>query len=573
MNAGYSKVSNASIEQNSIPSSDVETLDEDKGTTVTRKRPFMSWIGAVRTLVLHCILSVGITLFIILYMSNHHFNVTDHHATVQVVGGTRELPFSLVQSEVVTILSSMVAIHKIALTGWVTLLCWRVAVSLMESPGLRYGDLKTLATYRLLTPGAYFRSFPTFLTGTLLLVSLAANLASPILTGAVSWVPNNHLAKGLSADPLQVRDGEEVALAKALKENLDFYGTHKNPRLESAANSGFGVARFRWGRDPEKGVLKRFTTSVDELALNSTIQNITIPFFKIHSLKWIEDIENNPILAYYGGPGSMIMPAVNASFVELPSPSFTFSSGYVLLLPNTTTSRASDLLDSTMIRDTRLLVLSVDTFSDVDKNLPPNTIWSNDGIFHYAYAWVTFTAGVIRCKEYKCLYTSTSVVQSNTPLEPEPHVLTALALNLAQAIGVNLANRRAPLPPRSNVNDYVEAILVRSYSGAWESLIDLFSLFPSNSSYIPAYPALLAQVNQTRVYTWLVLQLLVTFLSALVMATQLRASNYPAANNPALVPFYLDTIEVPTSADAAPFKEGRVLKVEPSGDRLKVKIA
>ncbi|CAE6469859.1 unnamed protein product [Rhizoctonia solani] len=447
----------------------------------------------------------------------------------------------------------------------------------MESPGLRYGDLKTLVTYRLLTPGSYFRNLPTFLTGTLLLVSLAANLASPIVTGVISWVPNNRLAHGLRPNPpnpLQIRGADEETPATALRQYRSIYLTATNepnaPILETAAMIGLGVAGSRWGRAPEKGVLKRFALSVDALALNSTVQNVTIPFFEIHSLEWITSIENNPIITYYSSPDNMIKAAINASSAQLS----IYPPGLVILVPNTTTDWIGNTPDSTTILNTRLLLLSIDENSSVAQNLPPNTyIWPEDiNSRSFAYAWVTFSAGVGQCATYNCVYSSPASIQNNTPIALEPHVLSERALALAQAIGVNLVTQGASLPPYSNINEYVEAILVRSYSGAWEGLNEFLSSSSSNTSYIPTYPALLAQVNTTRVYIWLGIQLLVTLLSALVMTTQFRESRYPVVDDPALAAFYLDATDIPISSDAAPFKEGKMLKVVPQGDRLKVKI-
>jgi hypothetical protein len=158
-------------------------------------------------------------------------------------------------------------------------------------------------------------------------------------------------------------------------------------------------------------------------------------------------------------------------------------------------------------------------------------------------------------------------------IEPEPHALTYQALSMMIPVGIFQVTANTSLPLITNIDDYVEATLVRAYSGAWESLSVYLDNANNNASYIPAFPALLARVAPARVYAWLGAQLFVTCLGVLFIVVQFRLSKYPFINeNDALIAFHLDTSTIPASGDAKELKEGRILKVEGHGDRLKVKV-
>ncbi|KEP50629.1 putative transmembrane protein, partial [Rhizoctonia solani 123E] len=72
---------------------------------------------------------------------------------------------------------------------WAAPLIWRVAIFLMERRGLARRNLQILLQYGVLVPGGYSRDFSTLIISSLLIASLAANLALPLLTGSISWVP------------------------------------------------------------------------------------------------------------------------------------------------------------------------------------------------------------------------------------------------------------------------------------------------------------------------------------------------------------------------------------------------
>ncbi|CUA72819.1 Transcription-associated protein 1 [Rhizoctonia solani] len=549
MNARYSNLPYMTSELISVRLTDNETLPnkwDSERAAVDQKHSFMAWASAAWVMIAHFTLSIGITIFVLVYVEGHHFNLTERYPVVRVLGGTRIAPFAPMQSDIVTLLSSMIAVLKCALAAWAASLCWNIALFLMERRGLAHQDLQALLRYGLLTPGAYSMDWSTWLIGFLLLAGTVANLSSPVLTGSIAWVPSNRLVHGLTNDPAQIYAVEDGSLTE-----LSSYYLQSGSIRDSAA---FNIAgNIGWGRETEKGVLKRSLSTVDGLATNSTLENVTLPYFQVHSIRWIENREDIPFVRDGADPGSLMRRALDSS----PSTISGFLIGDAVLIPNVTANWSSDPLESTTIHDTRLLVFyyaydSNDEIISITWGLPSRAYKLHSNISYSAYAWITFSAGVGQCREYNCILSSPQTVRNNTPIELEPHQLTFQALSMAFAVGINLSTQNNSLPSSwDNVDDYVEAVLVRSYAGAWVILNGLLQPSILNTSYVPSVPSLLASVDQKRVHIWLGTQLVVTVLSGIFLIIQSRLSKYPLVSDTSLTAFHLDTTAIPLDSSAS----------------------
>ncbi|KAJ1303706.1 hypothetical protein OPQ81_008131 [Rhizoctonia solani] len=538
--------------------------------TISRKHSSSDWMNTLWSCVIHFILSLGIAGLIIFYVKDRSFNVDERSASVQIVGGILHTPFSPLQSDVVTLLSSIIVLLRCVLMAWAGPLCWRAAFFLMEKRGLPRRDLKTLLTFGILSPRVYVRNFSTLTIGTLLLASLVANFSSPILTGSISWLPINQLIHNLSVSPVQFIDSTLSELPQSYLES--------NALRNAIPGSGAGFVGIAWGREADWGTLKRVSPSLDGLSINSTIQNVTLPYFKVHSLEWIKNPDDIPTVKD-NRTDVLISRVLDWS----PVPRDTIiglETGTCLLIPNITTNWSSDPMDSTIVEDTRLLVvLYGQGDKNITRNIPLNAgTLSLSGVYHHAFAWVKFSAGVGRCSDYRCRISSSSTVQNSTPVALEPHPLTVQSLAHAPIVSLYLTVLNSSLPsPWNSLDSYIEALLVRSYSGAWTALNDrlgktfvTYSFTASN--YVPSLPSLKAYVDIRRVFIWLAIHLFVTVLSSVFLIIQSTQSNYPLIGNTTLTSFYLDTTEIPRSGKATVFREGGMLKVEPQGDRFKVKL-
>ncbi|KAL5639016.1 hypothetical protein ACGC1H_003405 [Rhizoctonia solani] len=571
MEASYSKLSHASLESKASSSSltSADALLRDEGSTLTRKPSLSAWICTVWSLVIHCILSFGITLSVLVYINQRSFNVTDRVASVQVIGGNVTLPFAPIQSDIVTILSSMIVVQKWVLTAWMAPLCWRAALFLMERRGLHRRDLKLLVSYRLLAPRRYLTSLPTLIIGTLLLTGLAANLSSPILTGSIAWVATNQPIRDLKIDPVQFKEleaGSRTVLPRSYVADSDIRSW--------ISQKAWGLISVGWGRNTDKMVHKRISSSVEGLPINSTIENVTLPYFAIDSIQWVEDKTHLPNYTESNYPGNLLEQAFASAMVsDRPNRAVN---GIMALIPDLShpTNWSTHQLVPSTIEETRLLVFWIGTvnYTNVTQTFPPNTYIQEVGGMYYAFAWVAFKAGVGRCKEYQCIVESRFTIRSNGSIELEPHPLTYHALSMVLDISISLVSQNVSIPSSwKDADDYVEAVLVRSYSAAWIALNSDLHRSVLNSSYRPALPSLVAKVDKGRVYAWLGIQLSVTLFGIAFLILLSRQSMFPLIGDTSLTAFYLDTTGLPESESPYSFVSGMMI-VEEEDARLRVKV-
>ncbi|CEL54686.1 hypothetical protein RSOLAG1IB_07220 [Rhizoctonia solani AG-1 IB] len=569
MNVRYSKLSDTSIDTISKHSLDVASLPKQQRSTTARPRPLTAWMTTLWPLVAHFILSIGTAAFVLYYLNHRGFNVADHIAYVQTTEDKKMLPFSLTQSDAVTILSALIVVQKGALAACTTPFCWRIIVFLMEKYGLHRQDLKGLVKYRILAPQISFASVPAFVAGNLLLAVLAANLTSPVLTGSITWSPQNLPINNLTVSPVRLSKVDPGRL----KTFPDWY-IKKQVSRDGLVQKAVGLASIAWGRAAEKGIYKRVASSVEALGINTTIKEVTIPYFATHSIDWTKKKSELP--AYIIKNSTHMATWDLLSRVPSNIPLIYLGAAVLFSYPITQLDWSDVPLASRMIDEKGLLVFWLGTPSINATQGLPSSIYihtTNDTQRRYVFAWVNFTAGVGKCTQYRCILSSPSTIQNNASITPKPHLLTTQALAMAPAIAISLANQNSSLPSSWNdTNQYIEALLQRSYSAAWNILVDNFEMSQVNSSYRPSLPRLIADVNQPRVYTWLGLQLSVTFLCCIFLILLSQLSEFPLIGDTTLTPFYLNTTRLPESSDTHIFTKGSLLVEEEHSNRLKVKI-
>ncbi|CAE6445876.1 unnamed protein product [Rhizoctonia solani] len=534
---------------------------------------FGAWVHTTWALIAHFILSVGTVGFVLFYVDNESFNLTERSPFVKTIHNSIKTPFRPTQSDIVTILSSMIVTVRSALAAWVTALCWRAALFLMER-GLPRRDLKTLISFGVLSPRMYQRDAVTFLIGTFLLASMLSGLVSPLLTGSIYWAPSNQLAWNLPTPPAEVTNSDFSIQWENYKNNT--------PSRSVVIQKGLGMVNIGWGRDIEQGTLKRVIPSLSDLAIDSTVENVTLPYFAMHNLEWISNPEESLT------KDERNFTTLNQKMADFsPTGTFTLDLGSVVLIPSESwSSDSGPITSNTTVTDTRLLMLyhsfNVTALNEsqpmrsIFYRLPPNMGIVSQENKVYSFARVSFSAGVGRCEENKCIISAPLTVQNNTFINLQPDRLTQQSLALAPSVAQFLSSVNSSIPFPLNgtrIDDYIEAVLVRSYSGAWNALNDFTGEWsrPLLSNYTPAWECLKAKVDKRRVYAWLGVQLLVTFLGAVFLFIQAH-SKHPLIGDTVLTAFYLDTTEVPKKQADSRFQRDSVLKVEKGGERYKVTV-
>ncbi|KAF8669033.1 hypothetical protein RHS04_08913 [Rhizoctonia solani] len=527
-----------------------KTVFKDEETSIRKNPPWMTRASSILPLVMHYITSTGIALTLMYYMNNRPFNSTHRRPLVQTIDGKLPTSFSLTQSDIVTVLSSLLVVQKWALMAWVVPLCWSITIFLMERNGLHRQDLKALVKYRVLMPQTYTASIHTLIIGTLLLISLAANLTSPIITGSIAWDPRNTPISYLSTTPIHFLEFEDEFASVVPGPFIDMYLKSATFR-QSLAHWGPSLVNIAWGRASEKALFKRVSKFVELLAINSTIETVALPYFTTDSIQWIRNPSELPDYIRNMHPEDVMYASLNLS----PGGNVTIVAGAALLIPNLSnpTGWSINPWASRTIEEKRLLIYAAGSIEKMSptatRRLPKDTYIYVDeaNMDTFLFAWITFRAGAGRCKDYR-------------------------SLEMAATVAAGLAYQNTSIPYISeNLNDYIEAILLRSYSAAWNSIANFVSTSQIVSGYHPALPVLVAKVNKARVFGWLGLQLSVTLFSIVFLVLQQRTSKFSPIGDVTLAAFYLDTTSLPESDSPYAYVNG-ALRVYDEDDRLKVKV-
>ncbi|CAE7145888.1 unnamed protein product, partial [Rhizoctonia solani] len=538
-------------------------LPQDPALLTTSDGGLVTRLLMLAPLVAHLAGSVAITTVLIHALDGRHFYL-DRQPRVKLADGTYQSGQlgrrNILQSDITTLLSvALVALRWIAAI-WAAPLCWRVIFLLAGRSGLRRRDIRWVASYGVLPPLAHFRHPRNMLLGLVLLFTLLPYPASPLITGSVAWVPSSSTLE-LSSHPIINISGPAVPSAQ-----LEAGGGVQGPSFSTNLVINLNTA---WSQEVESGVFKRVVPSASQLSINSTIDNLHVPFFAVTKIEWLpqsaveetifQTIQSSiyrnrdlfqPFIEQMGQPGAMGLIIANYSNLMDP-PEFPMLS----VLINVARGEMGYLDECN----------SITTYFPNDTTVPklrfqdrlfPGTKLSLGGC--YAYANVSYHAGFGTCRA--CRVTSPSTVQNDTELEDmKISGSTNYAVEILLKYLPTLTPVKGSLPDLAdNLDTYVTAALIRSYSALWSTWNDEygygFTEGPPNSTYRPAFSTLRAEITQSRVYGWLGLQLSLT-LAGLVFIWLQSDSRYSLVDDTSMVAFDIDSTEAP--------KPNRLSKDEP----------
>ncbi|KDN51045.1 hypothetical protein RSAG8_00674, partial [Rhizoctonia solani AG-8 WAC10335] len=556
--------------------------------------------GAIITwsLALHFVGSLAIAATFIFWLDERHFNI-EREQPVPIVDGTSislntewyRAPLH-VQPDVTTAISALLRVLALIGDAWAASLCWRVIMLLAETSrdGINRCEIEWIVNYGALPLMSHFRLSLNPVLGIILLVTLARNVASPILNTA--WVPSSSILK-LPHWPTIPISGVNVSSGAS----FDEVNTAAIPiNLASILNTA-------WGTDVEDYVYKRVVPSAGALNTGSTIQNVTMPYFSITNITWLpNDVPTNLTSQFKSMIGDIsTFPHLDAQMSQ---------SGAIALLSNTTwRDNGTHGIQGTW----SLLLNVVGSYREYRKNgscdlnrtvLVNNTqvpfqngngTWDAPGCF--ALANVSFIAGSGVCEG--CRVASNFTVQNTTELAMlgDSYISVERALADMPVHVPSLAPLLGSFPdPTKGINDYVNALLLRSYSALWNAWTDAADpmsesrpstsqsssaqsrvavsvtmtraqagavarlarslILPRSASqatrdpttlqseYQPAFPTLQARIDKTRVYVWLGIQLLLTFAGLAFLCLQV-GSCASRITDTGMLAFDIDSREVP----------------------------
>ena len=318
-----------------------------------------------------------------------------------------------------------------------------------------------------------------------------------------------------------------------------------------------GCADIAWGSDRYSGsTMKRVLRNFGGLPINSTFNNISVPYFTIDAFEWISDPVStlpDPQLKVFMAPGDSRY-----------NPLFSPAAPVIAIIPKDLRWGRINYTSITFpaptsVSETRFLAILY--YYDVDRRevscrrnmtngffiVPEGAgIYTERSLGHLEcliFARMTYTAGAADCVD--CVVSANLVIQNDTALTVRPDSMTAEALNLMPLSITTMGLGNASLPSPNNITQYAFAALRRSYGAVWTSLHDYLTGPGTTSGIKIAVPMSRANVSKWRVFVWMAINLLQTLAAVLFFSKIQRGKKFVAETVTA--PFLLDMSQVGSS--------------------------
>lgn len=494
------------------------------------------------------------------YVDDRLFGETSRREEFREVDRTKRLGrYRLLQTDVVTILSSAIVVSRLFAGLWTGGMAWRCLFMLLQTSTISIREMDILLRWRILAGTSWLSGAATcrrplrnryLLLAFALAASFLCQFASPIMTGSIGWESSYQLVAGkVQIIDLPVPyDGPGFSNWKSYP---------KNP--ERIAEIHTWSATFYLDGN-ERGYMKHNAGLGAIGAIqNSILDMITIPYFAVKNLEWIRDpaaeidrqlIErifirnasinpwNNPVDGAFGlVPDSWDLPIDGDLLRGIPNA--TVVSERRLMVGSPFTGSPTIPCDSARHGKTSGEVGFLRYQPD-----PDDPAW-----MCLVFAWVTYEAGAADCAD--CLaglgYVGRKVSELTVKEDPfTQEVLPSMHWLTMEMVKLNYST---PLGFYDDLDDYAIELLRRSYAGVWSFLTTITSYRGENVSTglatnvrVPTF-GLRARVEDTRVVIWLVLNFLVTASGALFVCLQI-SSGRRLISKPAMMALAIDSSEV-----------------------------
>ena len=494
--------------------------------TRTGERRINFW--ATLPIVLHVATVLTLMSTLLVYIDGNHFHLESRSA----LPGTFFL-----QSDITTGISTGVTAYRIFAGMWSGALLWRCIFILLANGGIALEKIDSLLTWQIHIPSRLSSS--QVLISIILLAAFPLQPSGPILTGSITWSSSYCLAEGQPATGISGGFPGDLQPTKSGPDGL--IPPAAALAVDNTLTSGFASTAWLNSLEDER-TMKRVIDSIAHLPINSTLRNVTLPYFAVTKLEWIEDPKKDfprqVVVPKYFGPGAFAL-IPNGDWPD------TFGASH----------------KSSIISESRVVIGyfkkyrpdSSCTSSHLFGNLPANIGSRVLNDICLIYGRVTYNAGAAECLD--CRLSSRVTVQNDTALRVSSSTETQGAVDMMPMVGGMMTMQNNSLPRAyNNLDRYVIELLIRSYAASWTSLrksSDESTLSVSLSSDVRiAIPTSKAEVLRGRVWLWLFLNLLFTLSGVLFLVVQ-RSSGQKLVGSPQLAALLLDTSEVLHKKDRA----------------------
>lgn len=500
----------------------------------------------------HLICSILLVIILLAKVDGRLFRVGTSYATAppSVV--------SLSQNDVTTLISIAVVIVRTLAGTWLTLLGWRLAFILLERRGVTLEGFSRIIRYRLPPVRSPSDSISlVIIFWAVFLLSVPVQIASPILTGAVSWIPTLCMAVP-----------EEVNVTRpGFSENWQHYGEWPNTRYYMIVQA-FGVAtlspnaNFSSSAQPTS---RRYMPTLRQYPSNSTLHEVMLPYLNVESVQWVQSeaeiSANLPLFSSLTSDSQFNISTISS--ITTPNPCFHGTDpGKICPVFNKSWEYdATTYPAPKLIQETRYVIVSVNGVNGpCDQE---NDFGSLPGLYHYeswsgsvqyktdvaiqcfVFARVTYSAGVVKCQD--CPLNAVGMVETLAQDKTiEADSLTEQALRHMPDVlpYMQASNLWSAWRTKDNLEGYTRGMLQLAYQSSWNSLADGFKTKEGSRTMLSRpYSALTASVSRWRAFVWLALNALLTA-SGVMLGVLQRPTHAKTVNNGELELLLLDTSQV-----------------------------
>ncbi|KAH6673266.1 hypothetical protein B0J14DRAFT_639209 [Halenospora varia] len=490
-------------------------------------RGFWIWIVTWYLLPLHLICSAALACVITFVLDGCSFSVgsdPNFKASLQ----TR-----LYQSDVTTLVSVSLVIIRLFATAWSSISIWRCAFVLLEKTGLTLQQLSSTIAYGV--PTSLFScsasrtsrntSVSTYIIFIVCVLLLPSQFAAPILSGSISWSPDMMVVPA----PYRLKNIQVAGPGNPWAWYQSFPNVRNSLVLRSSSYASVVTVQ---SNSHQMSSTWRTVPSSQHLPVNTTISNITIPYFVIQDWSWIQDVTtipkeilnavtnnsagtlniagpNNPLEDPIEGSAALLKTTpwqtqhyVNNAFTY-PMPRIRSLKQYVAVLVSRIPGQTCSLTSATFGN----LPVPQSGFTYIN--------YSNNHTNCYIYASFKLVAAAAICSN--CNLSSFSTISAPlfnyTDLEIQPESLVDEILAMLPEVMHTIASMNSTQTSQlGQLDTWTQSLLINAYSATWTSFNVYFGSGDTALEADISIPVIgvRANVNSRRVWFWFCCNGLVT---------------------------------------------------------------
>ncbi|RDW58615.1 hypothetical protein BP6252_13091 [Coleophoma cylindrospora] len=509
---------------------------------------------------LHVALVISLSAILFISIDGNDFlasNVPQGIADVQ----SDSLP-RIYQSGITTSISAALVAIRLVAGSWVGVLGWRMCFCILERNGASLGQTSRTIRFRLppLTRKPVQHHTDGGLTFTILLwltcvCVIPWQFSAPLLSGAVSWVPKTTLINAANMTNITT-----PGPGRRWHELNDFQNNRYHAVLSAVGiASQASSVNFNASLSP---IYRRRIPSISGLQLNSTFENITMPYFAISSLQWMssneqagDDLDMLNDVAW-NDSNSLLGFSDNFNPFEISTdPGRLTMVNEVQYQPENTVDGVYSYPVPKLRKESKWIIMGIQGGTESPGTCAPSDITfgsmfgpvtslGNLTETCVAFARVSFTAGVSKCNT--CRVVSDSLVEAQSNLaEPSSDPLVDLAIAMMpEVLFYMIIVNATSYPTWNNLDGFTRGMLSIAYQASWNALAIDFAVDPASQvHYKLPFAVLRASVTKWRVAVWCGANLLVA-LACCTFALIQSPCRLKDPTDPALTAMLLDATAV-----------------------------